>query len=159
MKRSFHNLTIYTRPLTNGNLSLWVRHKFGSGNYSYSKTDIVIPVNSWDVKKKEVKSREEFKGYRDKFKLLSSKRQELIDKLNLQEILPEDALKQIQHYHISDSPHLVDFFDMEFLKSKPKDYNQEKFRAIFNKLESSLQEAKLSHLLPVKMVYFKTSHR
>ena len=74
-------------------------------------------------------------------------------------ILPEDALKQIQHYHISDSPHLVDFFDMEFLKSKPKDYNQEKFRAIFNKLESSLQEAKLSHLLPVKMVYFKTSHR
>ena len=30
---------------------------------------------------------------------------------------------------------------MEFLKSKPKDYNQEKFRAIFNKLESSLQEA------------------
>ena len=54
MKRSFHNLTIYTRPLTNGNLSLWVRHKFGSGKYSYSKTDIVIPPNSWDAKKKEL---------------------------------------------------------------------------------------------------------
>lgn len=156
MKRSFHNLTIYTRPLTNGNLSLWVRHKFGSGKYSYSKTDIVIPANSWDAKKKEVKSRQEFEIYRDKFKLLSRKRQELIDKLNLQEILPTDALKQIQHYHISDSPELIDFFEKEFLRSKPKDYNTEKYNAIFNKLETSLQEAKLSHLLPIKMVYFKT---
>ena len=107
MKRSFHNLTIYTRPLTNGNLSLWVRHKFGSGKYSYSKTDIVIPANSWDAKKKEVKSRQEFKIYRDKFTQLVNKRHELIDKLNLQEILPADALKQIQHYHISDSPELI----------------------------------------------------
>ena len=156
MKRSFHNLTIYTRPLANGNLSLWARHKFGSGKYSYSKTDIVIPANCWDVKKKEVKSRQEFKEYRNKFKLLSSKRQELIDKLNLQEILPVDALKQIQHYHISDSPELIDFFETEFLNSKPKDYNTEKYNAIFNKLETSLQEAKLSHLLPIKMVYFKT---
>jgi hypothetical protein len=107
-------------------------------------------------KKKEVKSRQEFKIYRDKFKLLSRKRQELIDKLNLQEILPADALKQIQHYHISDSPELIDFFEKEFLRSKSKDYNTEKYNAIFNKIETSLQEAKLSHLLPIKMVYFKT---
>ena len=156
MKRSYHNLTIYTRPLTNGNLSLWVRHKFGSGKYTYSKTDIVIPANCWDTKKKEVKSRQEFKKYREKFKLLSGKREELLDKLNLQEILPEDALKQIQHYHISDSPELIDFFEKEFLNSKPKDYNTEKYNSIFSKLETSLQEAKLSHLLPIKMVYFKT---
>ena len=104
MKRSFHNLTIYTRPLVNGDLSLWVRHKFGSGKYSYSKTDVVIPANSWDAKKKEVKSRQEFKEYREKYKQLSRKRQELIDSLNLNQILPEDALKQIQHYHIADTP-------------------------------------------------------
>jgi hypothetical protein len=55
MKRSFHNLIIYSRPLTNGNLSLWVLHKFGSGKHSYSKTDIVIPANSWDAKKERSK--------------------------------------------------------------------------------------------------------
>ena len=156
MKRSFHNLTIYTRPLVNGDLSLWVRHKFGSGKYSYSKTDVVIPANSWDAKKKEVKSRQEFKEYREKYKQLSRKRQELIDSLNLNQILPEDALKQIQHYHIADTPELIDYFENEFLGSKPKDYNQEKYKAIFNKLETSLIDSKLSHLLPLKMIYFKT---
>ena len=48
MKRSYHNLTIYTRPLVNGDLSLWVRHKFGSGKYSYSKTDIVVHTRKED---------------------------------------------------------------------------------------------------------------
>jgi len=110
MKRSFHNLTIYTRPLVNGDLSLWVRHKFGSGKYSYSKTDIVVPAKSWDAKKKEVKSRDEFKVYRDKFKQLVSKRQELIDKLNIGEITPEDALKDIRLYHIADTPTIRYFF-------------------------------------------------
>jgi hypothetical protein len=32
------------------------------------KTDIVVPAKSWDGKNKEVKSRDEFKVYRDKFK-------------------------------------------------------------------------------------------
>ena len=138
MKRSYHNLTIYTRPLVNGNLSLWVRHKFGSGKSSYSKTDIVVPAKSWDAKKKEVKSRQEFQVYRDKFRQLVNKRQELIDKLNIGEITPEEALKEIQDYHhIADSPALRDFFENEFLNSKPKDYNTEKYNAIFNKLETS----------------------
>ena len=117
MKRSFHNLTIYTRPLVNGDLSLWVRHKFGSGKYSYSKTDIVVPAKSWDAKKKEVKSRDEFKGYRKKFRQLVNKRQELIDKLNIGEITVEQALKQIQLYYIADTPTLRDFFENEFLNS------------------------------------------
>jgi len=156
MKRSYHNLTIYTRPLVNGDLSLWVRHKFGSGNYSYTKSDIVIPANSWDAKKKEVKSREEFKVYRDKFRQLVSKRQELIDKLNREEIQPEDALNQIRFYHIQDTPELVHFFENEFLASKPKDYNTEKYYSIFNELHNSLIEAKLKHLTPVKIQYFKT---
>ena len=90
----------------NGDLSLWIRHKFGSGKYSYSKTDIVIPGNSWDAKKKEVKSRDEFKVCRDKFKQLVNKRQELIDKLNRQEIQPEEALEQVKLYHIGDTPQL-----------------------------------------------------
>ena len=156
MKRSFHNLTIYTRPLVNGDLSLWVRHKFGSGKYSYSKTDIVVPAKSWDSKKKEVKSRDEFKVYRKKFVQLVDKRHELIDELNLGEITVEQALKKIQLYHITDTPTIRDFFENEFLNSKPKDYNTEKYYAIFNKLETSLQEAKLSDLTPLKIGYFKT---
>jgi len=156
MKRSFHNLTIYTRPLVNGDLSLWVRHKFGSGKYSYSKTDIVVPAKSWDAKKKEVKSRDEFKVYRDKFKLLVSKRQELIDQLNVGEITVEQALRKIQLYHIADTPTLRDFFENEFLNSKPKDYSREKYDSIFNTLETSLQEAKLSDLTPLKISFFKT---
>ena len=142
MKRSFHNLTIYTRPLVNGDLSLWVRHKFGSGKYSYSKTDIVVPAKSWDAKKKEVKSRDEFKVYRKKFVQLVDKRHELIDELNLGEITVEQALKKIQLYHITDTPTIRDFFENEFLNSKPKDYNTEKYDSIFNKLHTSLQEAK-----------------
>ena len=109
MKRSYHNLTIYTRPLVNGDLSLWVRHKFGSGKYSYSKTDIVVPAKSWDAKKKEVKSRDEFKVYRKKFVQLVDKRHELIDELNLGEITVEQALKKIQLYHITDTPTIRDF--------------------------------------------------
>lgn len=155
MKRSYHNLTIYTRPLVNGNLSLWVRHKFGSGKSSYSKTDIVVPEKSWDSKKKEVKSRDEFQVYRDKFRQLVNKRQELIDKLNIGEITPEEALKEIRLYHIADTPPIRDFFENEFLKSKPKDYNTEKYDSIFNKLDTSLQEAKLSHLTPLKVSHFK----
>ena len=156
MKRSYHNLTIYTRPLVNGNLSLWVRHKFGSGKSSYSKTDIVVPEKSWDSKKKEVKSRDEFQVYRDKFRQLVNKRQELIDKLNIGEITPEEALKEIRLYHIADTPTIRDFFENEFLNSKPKDYNTEKYDSIFNKLDTSLQEAKLSHLAPLKVSHFKT---
>jgi hypothetical protein len=156
MKRSFHNLTIYTRPLVNGDLSLWVRHKFGSGKYSYSKTDIVVPAKSWDAKKKEVKSRDEFKVYRKKFVQLVDKRHELIDELNLGEITVEQALKKIQLYHITDTPTLRDFFENEFLNSKPKDYNTEKYYSIFNTLETSLEEAKLRDLTPLKVGYFKT---
>ena len=140
----------------NGDLSLWIRHKFGSGKYSYSKTDIVIPGNSWDAKKKEVKSRDEFKVCRDKFNQLVNKRQELIDKLNRQEIQPEEALEQVKLYHIGDTPQLKDFFENEFLNSKPKDYNTDKYNAIFNKIEASLKNAKLSSLLPLKISHFKT---
>lgn len=108
------------------------------------------------LKRKRLRVEISFKVYRDKFKQLVSKRQELIDKLNIEEITVEQALKQIQLYHIADTPTLRDFFENEFLNSKPKDYNTERYYVIFNKLETSLQEAKLSHLTPLKIGNFKT---
>jgi len=157
MKNKNHNLSFITRPKKNGDLSIYVKYQFGSANQKLIKADLVIPAKAWDNKKKEVKSRDEYKNYRIQFRKLATKRQELLDKLNTNEIEVNDAVNQLPLWYINDAEKTLEYyFTNEFLKGKPKGYGSDRYYTIFRQIEQAIIKANRQDLIPIKLYHFTT---
>jgi hypothetical protein len=156
MKRSYHHLTYFTKNLKDKRLSIYIRHKYGTSNPLYQKTDIIIPEIAWDKTKKEVKIRDNFKEYRKRFEEIESNRLILERQLNDGEIDPKRALKELRVYKNLDSIGLREYFENTFIQTRKEGYNPDKYYSIFNQLEEGLEKTNKGHLLPVKIHYFKS---
>ena len=156
-KTSNHSLSYLAKELSGNRISLYIRYKYGTENPQYKKTDLVIPKASWDKKKKEVKSREEYEVIRTKFRQLEEHRLNLTDLLNTGHIQPEDALDRVRLYHTVVGFDLLEFFEEQFIPSRGIDYNPTKYYSIFNRLEENLTTDGKKHLIPLKIEYFKTN--
>ena len=158
-KKSNHNLSYFIKPLSGKRLSLYVRHKFGTQNPQYTKTGLVIPEAAWDKSNKEVKSRAEYKDFREKFRQIDKHKNNLLDQLNNHEIQPKQALERVKLYHTVDGYPIREYFEQEFLSKKSKDYDSNKYNSIFNKLEEGLVANNLQHLVPTNISYFKSNKK
>ena len=156
MKRSYHHLSYFPKPLNNKRLSIYIRHKYGTDNPLYQKTDIIIPESAWDKKKKEVKLKTDYKEYRKRFEEIEANRLVLERKLNDSEIEPKEALNKLKVYKNLSSIGLREYFENTFVQSRKEGYNPTKYHSIFKKLEEGLEKTNKGHLIPVNIHYFKS---